>query len=200
VNNRIKDTATRKYLREIVGEGETLCGLPLQLIINNGVLNMNIENVRGWQLSHMENAMKSFEHLVYNANPDDLIKYRDNGEGWSVVAVLCHLRDWEEVFLHRAKITVEKENPDLPFPKPDDVAAEKHYFEQDPQTVLSEWKAHRANLMTYFKERRETEWERPAVHPVRGNFTLHDQLFIIAQHDMLHFEQALRTLAEKRQG
>jgi uncharacterized damage-inducible protein DinB len=169
-----------------------------QSTTRQGAGNMNIENARSWQFSHMENALKSFEYIVNITKPDDMTLYRDSGEGWSVVAVLCHLRDWEALFLHRAKITVEQENPDLPFPKPDDVAVEKHYFEQDPQTVLSEWKAHRANLMAYFRGRTESDWERPAVHPVRGVFTLHDQLFIIAQHDMLHMEQATRILLEKR--
>lgn len=159
---------------------------------------MKLETVRNWQLAHMEYAVKSYENLIKNASHDDLTVYRDSGEGWSVVAVLCHLRDFEEIFLQRAKLTVEQDNPDLPFPKPDDLAAERKYLEQDPQTVLNEWQAHRATAIAYFRERVESDWERPAIHPVRGAFTLHDQFFLVAQHDMLHMEQATRILLEKR--
>ncbi|MDQ7028088.1 MAG: DinB family protein [Anaerolineae bacterium] len=159
---------------------------------------MKLESVRSWQIMHMENAIKSFDNLIKNASHDDLTVYRDSGEGWSVVAVLCHLRDFEEIFLQRAKLTVEQDKPDLPFPKPDDLAAERKYFEQDPQIVLDEWQAHRTLSIAYFGEREESDWERAAIHPMRGEFTLHDQFFLVSHHDMLHMEQATRILLEKR--
>lgn len=159
---------------------------------------MLLETIRTWQLDHMQDAIKAYSHLINAANPDDLNTYRDGGTGWTVVEVLCHLRDFEALFLHRARITVEQEKPDLPFPQPDDLAAEKHYNEQDAQTVLREWQALRTEFLDFLKARAALDWERLAQHPTRGDFSLHDQFFLIARHDMLHLEQAARILAEKQ--
>lgn len=161
---------------------------------------MQLITIRVWQVKHMEDAIKSFEHFINNANPSDLTTYRDGGTGWTVLEVLCHLRDYEEIFMLRARMTMEQDNPDLPAYDPDTLAAERRYMQQDIRTVLGDWKRLRAEYIAYLNTREEADWERPAQHPTRGHFTLHDQFFLIAQHDMLHFEQATRILAEKRKS
>lgn len=159
---------------------------------------MNIENIIKPQYISMENHLKAVASLLQIIPAKDLTAYRDGGTGWTVTEVLCHLRDFELVFLERATLTVTKEMPDLPFPKPDDVAAEKRYSEDNAKDAFAAWQANRAQLLAFYQAREASDWERPAMHPVRGKLTLLEQLVLTPQHDTIHLEQLSRVLAEKK--
>jgi hypothetical protein len=159
---------------------------------------MNIETMRSYQYTSMDNHLKSIASLLQLFPVSDLTSYRDGGTGWTVTQVLCHLRDWEEVFHERAVLTVTKEMPDLPFPNPDEYAAERQYDKENPHDVFAAWKDNRMKFMAYLKERPESDWERGAMHPKRGLLTLHDQLLLTPQHDTIHLEQLTRVLVEKK--
>lgn len=159
---------------------------------------MQLETVRGWQITRMELSLKTVESLLSTVAHDAMITYRDSGDGWTVLEVLCHLRDFEEVFRERFRLAVEQDNPELPFPNPDDLARTNAYNHQSWPAVLEDWKRSRADFIAFLKSRAESDWERPARHPIRGILTLHDQLFLTALHDTIHIEQITRILAEKK--
>lgn len=159
---------------------------------------MSAEVMRGWQFTQLENNIKTIHTWVSTLAPETITTYRDSGNGWTVLEVLCHLRDFEMVFFQRARITVEQDNGALPFPKPDELAAENHYNAQDLNAVLSEWKQHREGLVAYFRERPASDWDRTAVHPTRGLLSLAQQLCLATLHDTIHLEQMVRIMAEKR--
>jgi hypothetical protein len=125
---------------------------------------------------------------------DESRTIRDGGDGWNATQVVCHLRDFEALFLQRARMTVEQEYPDLPFPDPDELAVEQRYDEQDIDTAFADWQRHREDHLFYLRELDEDQWERAARHPKRGHFTLHDQLLLTTLHDMLHMEQMTKIL------
>lgn len=159
---------------------------------------MQLETVRGWQITRMELSLKTIESLFSTLSHDDMTSYRDSGDGWTVLEVLCHLRDFEEVFRERFRLAVEQDNPELPFPNPDELARANAYNDQDWQAALNDWKSNRADFIAFLKARAESDWERPARHPTRGILTLHDQLFLTALHDSIHIEQIMRIIAEKK--
>jgi hypothetical protein len=159
---------------------------------------MQIETIRFWQLTQLELGIKSVEWIVRSAEQRALSEYRDSGEGWTVVEVIGHLRDFEQVYVQRAKLIVEQENPPLPFPDPDELVRSGRYNELSWRDLFDEWKQARATYLDYLRARVETDWERTAQHPTRGLFTLHDQLFLSTLHDSIHIEQISRILLEKR--
>lgn len=159
---------------------------------------MDITNARGWQFTQLENNRKTIVSLVGAADAGALTTFRDGGTGWTVLEVLCHLRDFELVFLERARLTVEQDEPPLPFPNPDETAAANRYSEQNVSTVLDEWQANRATMTAYLRERAESDWQRVGVHPVRGRLTLFEQLLLCPTHDSIHLEQMARILHEKQ--
>ena len=161
---------------------------------------MQVATIRAWQMKQMEDNLKSVKWLVRSQMPEALRTFRDGGEGWTVLEVLCHLRDFEEVFQERARLAVEQEVPALPFPDPDELARERHYNEQSLDVVLAAWQGRRDQLLAYLRARSEADWERLAQHPTRGEMSLFDQLFLIPQHDSLHLEQMTRILYEKRRS
>lgn len=159
---------------------------------------MILNAIRDWQISQMEKGTQIVESLLADVTVEAMTTYRDGGDGWTALEVLCHLRDFEELFHHRAKITVEQDNPELPFPDYLAMVTEKRYNEQDVVEVITAWKEARVAHIEFMKARTEDDWERPSQHPTRGNFTLHDQLFLTVWHDTNHIEQITRILAEKR--
>lgn len=161
---------------------------------------MNLETIRSWQFTKMELSIRAMTSLLSQADPAELTAYRDDGSGWTALEVLGHLRDFEVVFYERGRLTVEQDTPDLPFPNPDALAVERSYNTRDWRELLDEWQQERMKNLSFLRTRAETDWERPAQHPVRGILTLHDQLFLTGLHDTLHIEQFTRILAEKKTG
>jgi hypothetical protein len=161
---------------------------------------MNHQNIRNWQYQQIENNIKSYEALLSLLDREALTTYRDGGTGWTALEIICHLRDFEQVFIERAQVAVEQEEGALPFPNPDALAAEGRYMEQSLDEVLAEWKRRRAALLEYYRARADADWERVAIHPTRGRLTLLDLLCMTPMHDALHLEQLTRTLREKRTG
>lgn len=159
---------------------------------------MNLENVRTWQFQRMEMGLNTIDAIFSTSKPDDLTTFRDGGDGWTVLEVLCHLRDFEAVFMERASLTVEQDNPALPYPDPDELAKTNDYNTQKIADVFDAWKRIREAHLMFLRGRAEADWERPAQHPKRGNFTLHDQLFLTSLHDSLHIDQIMKILKGKQ--
>lgn len=153
---------------------------------------------RNLQYESMHNGLAIYKNFFQLQDPATLNLYRDRGDGWTALQTLCHLRDFEAVFLLRVRLMVLHDNPDLPFPNPDQLAAEKSYHTQDLWTVYEEWVKNRQDLLKYLESLEEGDWERPGVHPIRGYFTPHNQLFLVPYHDTLHLDQITRTLQEKK--
>ncbi|MEM9952997.1 MAG: DinB family protein [Chloroflexota bacterium] len=159
---------------------------------------MLLDSIRGWQLSQMEKGISILKNVVDAVSHEALTTYRDGGVGWTTLEVLCHLRDFEEVFLIRAQMTIEQDYADLPFPDPDALASEYNYNDDNPTLVIAHWSALRKEHIAFLSERSESDWERVANHPTRGAFTLHDQLFLTVWHDTNHIEQISHIISERR--
>ena len=137
-------------------------------------------------------------HIVQTTSQADASSYRDGGDGWTALEVLGHLRDWDALFLERAKMTMTQDYPDLPNPDPAPLAIERQYNAQDWRTVCAEWVQRREVLVAFLESIGDDDWERAASHPKRGRFTLNDQLLLTTWHDLNHVEQMACILDEKQ--
>lgn len=159
---------------------------------------MQYEAMIKWQISQLEKGLVLLENVLVGVTRKNMQTFADGGKGWTVTEVLCHLRDFEAVFLERAELTVNEDNPALPFPDPDKLAKDKAYYRADPRKALTDWQATRKQLIGFMQARTMDDWALPAQHPTRGTFTLSDQLFLTVWHDTNHIEQIARILAEER--
>ena len=119
--------------------------------------------------------------------------------GWSALEVLCHLRDADlDVYLPRLGALL-REHPvavsdvDL---RGWDLA--RHYREQEPGQVLSDWRAARARLVALLVPLGPRDWTRVGIHSVRGPFPLADMVRGWADHDLSHRRQLDRALMWER--
>jgi uncharacterized damage-inducible protein DinB len=146
----------------------------------------------------LHKGLTPVQHLIQTVSQDDLTRWRDGGTGWTALETICHLRDFEALFIERATLTVEQELPPLPFPNPDQLAAERQYIQQDPAAVHAAWAQNRQQFLAYLRARPNSDWERVAQHPTRGLLSLQEQLVLAAWHDVNHLEQMTRTLLERQ--
>jgi uncharacterized damage-inducible protein DinB len=156
--------------------------------------------IREWQIDQLRKDLHIVRGILANVTPEQATGLRDGGDGWTVTEVLCHLRDFDSIFLERAQITAERRGIMMPFTDANAMALERQYNAQPLQTVYEAWVGHRAAYLGYLEGLEEGAWSRTGLHPRRGPMTLAQQLAQIAWHDINHIEQIVKILGEKRTG
>lgn len=156
------------------------------------------EMIRGWQLEQLRKGLQIVKSVLSAISTQEARMFRDGGTGWTVLEVLCHLRDYESLFLERARLTVEQDAALLPNPDPNQLASERGYNQQDLQATYTDWVDQRNAFLTYLEGVEAAAWQRTGVHPRRGELSLEDQLTLIVWHDVNHIEQITRILAERK--
>jgi hypothetical protein len=157
-----------------------------------------MEVIRARQFDQLRKNPTIVGYLMHTIPPEGLTLYRDGGEGWTFLEALCHLRDYETVFLERARLIVTQDYPDIPHPDPDQLAAERRYNEQDPESVYADWLERRKQFLAYLDGLKDEEWECAGRDARRGRYTVNDVLIAASWHDTNHIEQMARILGEKR--
>src|SRR5829696_6081935 len=105
--------------------------------------------IRNWQIDQLRKNLRIIGRAIETADPQEATTYRDGGDGWTVLEVMCHLRDFEQVFLDRLCLTVDEEFPVLPVPNPNLMAQEHNYMAQRLESAYAEWMQRRNALLAY---------------------------------------------------
>ena len=75
-------------------------------------------------------------YLLDGVSQEQASSAKGGDEGWSVVEVVCHLRDAESFALQRDALMIEKDSPDIiPYDQAQ-LAIERHYADQDLREAL----------------------------------------------------------------
>ena len=118
----------------------------------------------------------------------------DGDKGWTTLEVLCHLRDYDRIFLDRARLMLAEADPPLPGYDHERLAIERRYNGQELAVVLADLQTSRAEFIAFFEVLDGAQWQRAGIHPERGRFTMDDALMQVGQHDAIHLEQITRIL------
>lgn len=135
------------------------------------------------------------------ADPDDDALTRAGPEGsWGVVEVLCHLRDWERIYLERLQRIVDEDEPT--FESVDDSLwpIDRDYHAQDPRKVLERFSELRAKLVSLLEGLNAGDWAREGHMPRHGNITIGWYAERIARHDADHLAQVRKALRVEAVG
>ena len=137
-------------------------------------------------------------HILQNVSEAQARELRDGPDGWSIVEIVCHLRDFDEIFYRRARMMLEQDHPKLPAYDHEAMAIERAYQQQRAATAYGELKASRRRFVDFFKSVTDEAWQRGGIHPERGGFAMTDALMQVGLHDIDHLEQITRVLAAGR--
>lgn len=161
---------------------------------------MKVSDVRQRHLVLMHKSSRAIAHLAKTLTQEEAQSWRDGPEGWTILEILCHLRDFNDFFLHRAQLMRDHEHPDLPAYDHEALAMERAYNQQNLGEVIQAFRASRRAMFHFFRQLSDAEWERTGHHPERGHFSMTDAVIQVGHHDNDHLEQMTRVILEARLG
>ena len=114
---------------------------------------------------------------------------------WSLTEVVCHLRDVEkEVHQPRFQAMLTKEDAFLVGMTPDDWAEARDYQQQDGRLALANFIKEREETAALLRNLEASLWQRTGNHAFFGQTTIHELLYLVVQHDRVHWQQIMRLL------
>jgi hypothetical protein len=145
-------------------------------------------------LSGLTAFPEEMARLMSGQSPETLMRPGSDG-GWGVIEILCHLRDWEEIYLDRAHAIVEQERPHLPAFDDELWAIERDYRGQDPHQTFEHFRELRTRLVELLQSLPAEAWARVGDHGLHGEISLQWLANQIVNHDEEHLIQARDALA-----
>jgi hypothetical protein len=118
----------------------------------------------------------------------------DGPDGWSVLYVVCHLRDFEDVFSGRARQMVETDLPQFQVVDHEALVQQNRYGEQDLRQAFDGFLEKRRAFVRLLEGLTGEQWARRGVHPQTGESTVLEIALNTALHDLNHLEQIARAL------
>jgi hypothetical protein len=118
-------------------------------------------------------------------------------ENWSVVEVLCHLRDAEEYGLQRDILMRDRDNPDiLPWDQ-EKLALERNYAAQNLRAVLAEFITLRQQRVAILEGLSPEGWKRTGNHREIGTIDIFSHILHMVSHDAIHCAQIARQIKDE---
>lgn len=155
--------------------------------------------VRTRHINLMEKSLQILVNMLADVSQETATTLRDLNDGpkgWTTVEVVCHLRDFDEIFYSRAKMMREQDNPQLPAFDHEQMAIDNNYNEQNLGGALCALVGSRTKFVEFFKGLSNEEWARGGNHPERESFSMTDAVMQVGLHDVMHIEQIVRILGE----
>jgi uncharacterized damage-inducible protein DinB len=150
-----------------------------------------------WMIEALKKSHLVLGKVIATTTQTQAQQLRDGAEGWSVLEIICHVRDYQEIFFERIRLMVEQEHPTL---KPYDEAArqalviERHYQQQNLHDVYDDYCRMRERLIHYLTDLKPDQWQRVGLHPILGEDDVSVEVFHTISHDLDHTEQIGRVL------
>jgi uncharacterized damage-inducible protein DinB len=129
---------------------------------------------------------------------ESVMARRPDGKNWAPKEVVCHLRDTEEAFAARfEQILAMDVDPKLGAAAADRWAEERQYLRNDALEAIAAFRTRREENLATLRALTPAQWNKGAIHPVRGRMTLDTFLTLMAWHDDNHLDQLARALDGK---
>jgi hypothetical protein len=152
------------------------------------------QQARERQITAMRLTCEILGHILRNISNDKARDMRDGPDGWSVIEIVCHLRDFDEIFQNRALMMLEQDHPRLPAYDHEAMAIERAYQSESLEHAYDALKNSRQRFLEFFETLTPEQWARGGLHPERGSFSMTDALMQVSAHDLDHLEQITRVL------
>jgi hypothetical protein len=132
--------------------------------------------------------------LLHGVTQERAMAATDGPDGWSVVEVVCHLRDFEGFFRERVELMLREDNPELPAYDHEALAIERDYQHQELRLALAVLLEERREFIALLESLRPEQFERTGIHPENGLITVLDAAVQLTHHDINHIDQITRCL------
>jgi hypothetical protein len=137
-----------------------------------------------------------YRALLADITQEQAANAKGGDEGWSVVEVMCHLRDAEEREVERVRAMRAQDNPFLPGYDQDVWARERNYAAANLQDAFDAFLRFREEHIAELEALSPEDWERKGIHEDYGTIDIKAKTIHIAAHDTQHAAQIARQLRE----
>jgi hypothetical protein len=155
-------------------------------------------NIPGDLLDGYRSGPEIFEALLEGCTQEEAQAAKGGDEGWSVVEVMCHMRDAEERAYERMRLMRDEPSPFLPGYDQDAWAIERNYAAADLRQVLAEFISFRKQHVADLEALAPGDWGRPGWHEEMGEVNISGQTLHMVAHDAQHAAQIARQLRSVR--
>ena len=90
----------------------------------------DLQDIRQRHIKLMSTTADILGHVLKNVNLEQATTLRESPEGWTILEILCHLRDFDTIFRERAILMRDTEHPELAAHDHDAMAIEQHYNDE----------------------------------------------------------------------
>lgn len=121
-------------------------------------------------------------------------------QGWSILYIICHMRDIEALYAMRVRDLLDRPDPTFALVTNEELIARGDYDAQNLRVTLDDYCARRHALIELIEPLNDAQWQLTGTHPTQGPATLLDVAVNVGLHDVDHIEQIVRCLAPRRQA
>lgn len=148
------------------------------------------ENLLHIRLSaNMQKNVEALGNILKTITPTQAMSWRDGDDGWTILEVVCHLRDYDGYFLERGELMLASDHPTYPVYDHLALVVERAYNEQDLTETFAVLSASRERFVAFFNNLTEEQWQRTGNHVDHGRYTVEALAAHVSWHDANHLEQ-----------
>jgi hypothetical protein len=152
--------------------------------------------IRDKHLQMLEKSLQTWHSVLAHASQETMTSLRDGADGWTSLEILCHVQEFDQIFLQRGQSVLGGEKPVFAVYDVDALARERGYNARDLHQMLAALTEARAALVTFYRSVGDDQWGLTGIHPNYGEQTLMRMLVQAAHHNIDHIEQTTRVLAQ----
>jgi hypothetical protein len=138
-------------------------------------------------LAALQTAPDRLKEATRGLSPAEVRCRPPNGE-WSVIELVCHLRDYAEIFDSRIARALLEDNPEVATYDNEDLVSSREYASQDLDSVLSAHAVIRARMLQKLAALSDAQWARTVRHATWGQPSLEWLMNRCAEHEREHQE------------
>ena len=129
---------------------------------------------------------------LLDGTSEDEYHFRYEVDKWTLLEVICHLRD-EEVEDFRTRVASVLKDPNEALPSIDPVGwvTSRKYNDQPFEAVLNDWEAEREKSLNWLKSLDSPSWDNAFMHPKFGAMSARLFLCNWLSHDYHHIRQII---------
>jgi hypothetical protein len=120
---------------------------------------------------------------------------RDGPDGWSVLEIMCHIRDYQDIYLERIEDMLGKDNPTFKSYDRFELIQQNDYAGQNLRAVSEGYSGTRDRFIELLNSLNDEQWERRGRYPNAGSESSVSKIALqLLAHDNDHIEQIMRVL------
>lgn len=150
-----------------------------------------------WLLEGLAQSAQTLAHILADVSQAQARAIKDGADGWSVLEIMCHLRDYQAIFAERIRRILEEDHPT--FRLYDEKARlalviENDYANQNLRAVLDDYLATRRAIIKRLESLADDQWAREGKFAEDDLVDLTMPVVHTLLHDADHSEQIARIL------